>query len=120
MSHGGREVDSATRTLLILGANGDLTSRWLLPGLGGLVAGGEAEGLLLIGSGRADWDDDHWRTRVADSFAAENAGGDQVDAVVKGARYLRADATAENDLQRLWTPARDALSSISPCRQQSP
>jgi glucose-6-phosphate 1-dehydrogenase len=36
------------RTLLILGATGDLTARLLLPGLGGLLAAGRGAGLSLI------------------------------------------------------------------------
>ena len=89
------------KTLLILGATGDLTARLLLPGLGALVAGGGGGQLLLVGSATAGWDDDYWRQRVADSFAAANASGAQVDAVVRGARYLKADVTVSDDLRRL-------------------
>lgn len=90
-----------TQTLLILGAGGDLTARLLLPGLGALLAGGQSEGLLLVGSDRDDWDDETWRKRVADSFAAANAVGPEVDEVTTSTRYLRADATDEGDLRRL-------------------
>ena len=91
----------AKQTLLILGATGDLAARLLLPGLGALVAGGGGERLLLVGSATAGWDDDRWRRRVADSFAAANAKGAQVDAVVRAARYLEADVTVTDDLRRL-------------------
>ncbi|HEV2928221.1 MAG TPA: glucose-6-phosphate dehydrogenase, partial [Propionibacteriaceae bacterium] len=93
--------DAAQQTLLILGASGDLTARLLLPGLGGLLAGGGVKDLLLVGSGRHGWDDDRWRRRVADSFASVAARGRQVDAVLDGARYLEADVTVEGDLRRL-------------------
>jgi glucose-6-phosphate 1-dehydrogenase len=93
--------DAAQQTLLILGASGDLTARLLLPGLGGLLAGGGVKDLLLVGSGRDGWDDNRWRRRVADSFAAVDARGRQVDAVVKGARHVVADVTVEGDLRRL-------------------
>jgi glucose-6-phosphate 1-dehydrogenase len=93
--------DAAQQTLLILGATGDLAGRLLLPGLGGLLAGGGVKDLLLVGSGRHGWDDDRWRKRVADSFTSVDARGRQVDAVVKGARYLEADVTVEGDLRRL-------------------
>jgi glucose-6-phosphate 1-dehydrogenase len=89
------------RTLLILGATGDLTARLLLPGLGGLVASGFAGDLLVVGSGTEDWDDERWRSRVADSFAAEDVRGAAVDAVVASARYLAADVTQERDLRTL-------------------
>ena len=88
-------------TLLILGASGDLTMRLLLPGLGALLASGGGEPLLLIGSATADWDDDRWRQLVAESFAAANVRGAQVDAVVRDARYLKADVTVEGDLRGL-------------------
>ena len=94
-------TDAAQRTLLILGASGDLTARLLLPGLGGLLAGDGVKDLLLVGSGRDGWDDNRWRKRVADSFAAVDAGGPQVDTVLNGARYLEADVTVERDLRRL-------------------
>jgi glucose-6-phosphate 1-dehydrogenase len=93
--------DAAQQTLLILGASGDLAGRLLLPGLGALLAGGGGKDLLLVGSGRHGWDDDRWRKRVADSFAAVGARGRQVDAVVKGTRYLEADVSVEGDLRRL-------------------
>jgi glucose-6-phosphate 1-dehydrogenase len=87
------------KTLLILGASGDLTARLLLPGLGGLLAAGGGDGLLLIGSGADDWDDGRWREQVKSSFAA--AAGSEVDRVAAGARYERADATAEDGLRGL-------------------
>jgi glucose-6-phosphate 1-dehydrogenase len=94
-------IDAAQQTLLILGASGDLAGRLLLPGQGALLAGGGGKDLLLVGSARHGWDDDRWRKRVADSFAAVGARGRQVDAIVKGTRYLEADVTVEGDLRRL-------------------
>ncbi|MDQ3825584.1 MAG: glucose-6-phosphate dehydrogenase [Actinomycetota bacterium] len=102
-SHGPGSANSSgtTQTLLILGASGDLTSRLLLPGLGGLLTEGTISGLSLIGSSRDDWDDHRWRQLVAAAFAAGNASGVETDAVVEGARYLQADVTIEGDLRRL-------------------
>lgn len=100
-SYGLANSGGTTQTLLILGASGDLTSRLLLPGLGGLLISGRVSGLSLIGSSRHDWDDHRWRQFVAEAFAAGNASGAQADAVVKGARYLQADVTTEGDLRRL-------------------
>lgn len=97
------------QTLLILGATGDVTERWLLPGLGALLAGGGAEGLSLIGAARQDWDDDRWRERVAGAFAASDAGGPRVDAVASATRYLQADVTDEADLRRLLDACHDPL-----------
>lgn len=100
-SSGPRSPSGMERTLLILGAGGDLTARLLLPGLGGLLTQSRVEGLALVGSGRADWDDDRWRGTVTRSFAEAQARGEQSESVVEAARYVRADVTAEADLRRL-------------------
>ena len=88
-------MHGAAKTLLILGASGDLTARLLLPGLGGLIAAGGAEGLLLIGSGADDWDDDRWREQVAASFAAAGVGG----AAAERRRRRRPLPTGRRDLR---------------------
>lgn len=97
----GARLRRVTQTLLILGATGDLTGRLLLPGLGGLLATGVGDGLMILGSGTQDWDDERWRKRVADSFARAKASGGQVETVASGARYIQGDATDEGDLHRL-------------------
>ncbi|WP_250033915.1 glucose-6-phosphate dehydrogenase [Paractinoplanes maris] len=93
-----------TQTLLILGATGDLTGRLLLPGLGGLLAGTAGSDLLVLGSGMNDWDDERWRRRMSESFAAVD--GDRVATTVRETRYLRADVTREDDLRRLLEACR--------------
>ncbi|MFD4369508.1 glucose-6-phosphate dehydrogenase [Rhodococcus sp. NPDC058521] len=92
---------SNDRTLVILGATGDLTARLLLPGLGALLASAEVERLQLVGSAQEAWDDDRWRSHVAESFAEEDASGPQVDAVISNTHYVQSDVTDENDLRRL-------------------
>jgi glucose-6-phosphate 1-dehydrogenase len=94
-------TSQSEQTLLILGASGDLSARLLLPGLGGLLASGGGEGVSLWGSGTDDWDDDRWRARVGESFAAAGATGDAVDAVVRSARYTQADVTDASEWRRL-------------------
>ena len=89
------------QTLLILGATGDVTERWLLPGLGGLLAAGGYDGLSLVGAAREDWDDDRWRTRVAGAFEPHGATGPRIEAVAAQTRYLQADVSDEADLQLL-------------------
>ncbi len=81
------------KTLLILGASGDLSGRLLLPGLGGLLTAHPDRKLRLVGSGAENWDDARWRKRVADSFAMVPASGPQVDDVLCGTRYLQSDVT---------------------------
>ncbi|MGW3678661.1 MFS transporter [Streptomyces prasinus] len=102
-------ADDRTQTLLVLGARGDLASRLLLPGLGGLIAASSLSGLLLVGSDRGEGSDEEWRTVVAEAFAAGGASGPAVDAVVRDARYVAADATDENDLRRLLEGRRGRL-----------
>lgn len=95
------DVATARTTLLILGASGDLTSRLLLPGLGGLLASGDVRDLKLIGSAHSNWSDEKWRRVVADAFAMVNAGGPPVDGVLKRTQYLTADVSRADDLRWL-------------------
>jgi glucose-6-phosphate 1-dehydrogenase len=101
-----QQQPSAEQTLLILGAGGDLTARLLLPGLGGLLTHGDVTGLSLLGSGAEDCADQQWRRIVTDSFATVDAGGADVERVVRDTRYLRADVTREQDLRRLLDACR--------------
>lgn len=81
------------KTLLILGASGDLSARLLLPGIGGLLTAHPDRQLTLIGSGAETWDDARWRERLATSFATVHASGPSVARVIDRARYLAADVT---------------------------
>jgi glucose-6-phosphate 1-dehydrogenase len=98
---GAGTAGTGQQTLLVLGASGDLTARLLLPGLGGLLARGGASDLSLVGSGMDDWDDERWRSRIVESFSAHDDDGGRQAAVARGARYLRADVTRQDDLRRL-------------------
>ena len=92
-------VTSATTTLLILGASGDLTSRLLLPALGELLSREPSRRVHLRGAGMDDWDDTHWRDVVKTAFAAGDA--DAAFGAVDQTTYQRADITEAADLQRL-------------------
>lgn len=85
---------------MVLGAAGDLTARLLLPGLAGLVSCRNLE-VRLVGSDRADWNDDQWRARVRQGFAGEAEATPSIDTIVHTARYVQADVTAPEDLHRL-------------------
>ena len=102
-------TDERTQTLIILGAGGDLTTRLLLPGLGGLVASSFLEDLFLLGSSSEQESDPGWRSTVAQAFADGDASGPAVDAVVRNTRYLASDATDESDLRRLLDQRRGRL-----------
>lgn len=91
--------DDPVRTLVVLGATGDLAARLLLPGLGRLLQREPARRLRLVGVGTEAWDDGRWAARVRESFGAvgAEAAGDAVDTVA----YVRADVTSGEDLRRV-------------------
>jgi glucose-6-phosphate 1-dehydrogenase len=82
--------------LVILGATGDLTARYLLPGLAALRDGGHLDDPFhLVGVGRQDWTDDEFR-RWATQQLVEHAPDLPVDArrgVVAASEYVRADVS---------------------------
>ena len=92
---------SIDRTLVILGAGGDLSARLLLPGVGQLLASRRGSDIQLIGAGVEPMSDADWRARVAASFDAGGATGERVDAVLATTRYLQADVTKHEDLDRI-------------------
>lgn len=104
------------KTLLILGASGDLTGRLLLPGLARLVAKGRAEGLKLVGAGSDAWTPDQWQARVHDAFAAasesaDEAGRKALAAMEAGTAYHQLDVTADGTLASLLA-ALDAPAAV--------
>ncbi|MDQ1622453.1 MAG: glucose-6-phosphate 1-dehydrogenase [Actinomycetota bacterium] len=94
------------KTLLILGATGDLTGRLLLPGLARLVAKGRAPGLKLAGAGSSAWTPGQWldrvNTAVADAEAhADAAGKLELKRVLESTSYHQVDVTAPGLLAAL-------------------
>jgi glucose-6-phosphate 1-dehydrogenase len=89
---------TAAVTLLILGADGDLTKRLLLPGLGTLLANHEVD-LELIGSGLTERTESQWRDLVAS--AVESVPEPRRTRLLESTRYLRADATDADALAGL-------------------
>src|SRR5262249_55198824 len=58
------------RKLAILGATGDLTARYLLPGLAALRAAGElSDDFQLVAVGREDWTDEAFKNWAAAQLA---------------------------------------------------
>ncbi|MCK6210746.1 glucose-6-phosphate dehydrogenase [Georgenia sp. EYE_87] len=121
MTEGTRTEEPAAeelRTLLVLGASGDLAGRLLLPGLGRLLAGGRARSLRLVGAGIDDWDQEQWIARLREAFAvapsievapweafapagAEEPGADTLRRLEQESVYLQADVARAEDLQRV-------------------
>jgi glucose-6-phosphate 1-dehydrogenase len=85
---------------VVFGAAGDLTPRLLLPGLAGLVSCRHLK-IQVVGSDLADWADDQWRNRVQQAFASEVQARPQVEEIVRTTRYVQADVTVPDDLDRL-------------------
>ncbi|TVR73465.1 MAG: glucose-6-phosphate dehydrogenase [Sphaerobacteraceae bacterium] len=89
--------------LVILGAAGDLSTRFLLPAMADALQAGKLERPLeIIGVARADWDNDHYRSRSADAIA-ESAPGVEAsvrDQFVEHLHYVKADATDADALSR--------------------
>lgn len=90
---------TASATLLILGADGDLTKRLLLPGLGTLLAAHEVD-LEVIGSGLSERTERDWRELVASAF--ESVPEPRRRRLLESSRYLRGDVTDADALARLF------------------
>ena len=90
------------KTLLVLGASGDLAGRLLLPAVGQLMNSPYGPPVLtLIGAGTEDWDQPTWQARVTTAFASAHATEPRTSEIVAASRYVRADVTEPGDLQRL-------------------
>src|SRR5262245_24003247 len=82
--------------LVLLGATGDLTARYLLPGLAALRHGGHlGDGFRLTAVGREDWGDESFRSWAGTQLGqhASRVPGPVRDAVVAASEYRRADVT---------------------------
>jgi len=92
----------ATRidTLLVLGADGDLARRLLLPGLGALLASDWAPRRtpLLLGAGLSELDDHAWRRRVEDAMGTTCG---RVAETARRSRYRTCDVTSVEQLRSL-------------------
>src|SRR5687768_2452205 len=105
--HAGTVTSQTTvKTLLILGASGDLTGRLLLPGLARLAAAGRAAGLRLVGAGSDPWPQEQWRERVHTAFAdaagkADAAGRQALETLEQYSAYHQLDVTADGPLASL-------------------
>jgi glucose-6-phosphate 1-dehydrogenase len=98
-----------TTTLCVLGGNGDLASRLLLPALGDLLTSQPDREVRLVGVDREDQSDDDWRERVRAAFQRGDASGPAIDKVLAGTRYLRADVTSRDDLARVLQAGDDRI-----------
>ena len=91
-------MTATRRTLVILGASGDLTARLLLPGLGQLLTAQPDLELELIGVGGVPMTTAQWRKEVTKSFKDGDADPNAVKSVIGATTYLQLDATNPDDL----------------------
>lgn len=93
--------DRVIERLVIFGATGDLTARYLLPGLGAMRAAGLiGERFRLTGAGREDWDDERYRNWAAaqlERHAPRLAAADR-QALVAATAYRRADVSDHGEV----------------------
>ncbi|WP_298589104.1 glucose-6-phosphate dehydrogenase [uncultured Kocuria sp.] len=90
---------TSIRTLIILGATGDLTSRLLLPGLGTLLSSAPELRIDVVGSSREPAEG--WEQVVAEAFDSVGASGPAAAHTRESARYVAGDVTDAGDLERL-------------------
>ncbi len=90
-------MDQRRQTLLILGASGDLTERYLLPSLGRLLQAQPDRRIKVIGSSRND--NPEWSGLVADGFA--DYSGPAVASALSHTDWVTADAASVDDWGRL-------------------
>lgn len=96
------EDSPAIKTLLILGASGDLTARLLLPGLASLLTQDGAQDINLVGAGYDDWSQDKWRDQVRESFGDDAKEGHQaLEQMVKNSEYHQVDVTSREELKKV-------------------
>jgi glucose-6-phosphate 1-dehydrogenase len=82
--------------LLIFGATGDLSGRYLLSGIAALMSAGSLPpGFELAAAGREEWTDADFRRWAAGQLSRDGGGisADAAEAVLAAARYHEADAT---------------------------
>src|SRR5215467_10423078 len=82
--------------LVIFGATGDLSGRYLLPGIAALMAAGKLpHGFELIGAGRDELSEHEFRSWAAEQLSRHGGALPPAarDAVLASTRYCKADAT---------------------------
>lgn len=86
--------------LVVIGANGDLAARLLLPALGELLADQPDRRLHLVGVGSSASSDAKWRRTVRTAFASADAT-EALRTSVLSTPYVRADASTAAGMRAL-------------------
>ncbi len=92
--------------LIVLGAAGDLATRFLLPALADAMQAGKLSNPLhIVGAARAEWDTDEYR-KHSDHDIAENAPDVEQSVrqqLIEHLTYVQADATDPDALRQTFT-----------------
>ncbi|MGE3978710.1 MAG: glucose-6-phosphate dehydrogenase [Nitrospira sp.] len=100
------------RTLVVLGASGDLTSRFLMPAIVRLhQAGRLPEGFRMLGVARSDWNTESFRRHLEQKLASPGTPGvaGLWKAILGRVDYRRVDVTSRDELARALGNVTDPL-----------
>lgn len=100
------------QTLVILGASGDLTSRFLMPAIVRLHQAGKLpEGFQVLGVARDDWNTEKFRGHLEQKLAASGTAGVSVlrDTILGKVDYHCVDVTSRDQLARALGDRTDPL-----------
>lgn len=99
------DLPGTARTFAILGANGDLTERLLLPALGRIVDAAkerrEQIELSVVGAARSPQSNDEWRTVVRHSLESAEVSSATVEEISTTALFVPTDASDPEQLREL-------------------
>ncbi len=105
-------------TLVIFGATGNLSQIKLLPALYHLELGGHlAPSVRIIGFGRRDWSDEHWRGEVRTSLGeqlGERADAQVLERLLERLVFVEGDLEADAGFERLASRLRDTAEGFPP------
>ena len=92
---------SPERTLVILGASGDLTSRLLLPGLATLMASEPERRVRVLGAAMEDFSQAQWKKRVRKSLTTAKADAEVRERIEASTAYRKTNVLDRHDLGEL-------------------
>ncbi|MCA1780654.1 MAG: glucose-6-phosphate dehydrogenase [Dermatophilaceae bacterium] len=96
-----RKTSSPERTLVILGASGDLTSRLLLPGLATLLHNEPERRVRVIGAAMEDFTQAQWTKRVRASLTGAKVEAEVRDRILGSTAYRKVNVLDAHALGEL-------------------
>ncbi|KAB7743926.1 glucose-6-phosphate dehydrogenase [Nostocoides sp. F2B08] len=96
-----KRAASPERTLVILGASGDLTSRLLLPGLATLLESEPERRVRVLGAAMEDFSPAEWTKRVRRSLTTAKADAEVRERIMASTAYRKTNVLDRHDLGEL-------------------